>query len=68
MLKFKFAIETKDGVKVDNLIVIAVNYSRAKVRLEQLYLRPKIISHELITPEVVTQSFEKILDLVCKSS
>jgi hypothetical protein len=51
MVKFQFALKTRDGHKVDNIVIMAINLPDAERKLLQMYRHCLILSCEVITSQ-----------------
>ena len=72
MVKFDFAIRTRDGQKIDSLIIGGVDQQNAERKLNQMYRYCEILScvlkdaQEMGVKQTDSTSVEDILSLISK--
>lgn len=69
MLKYVFSIRTRNGHKVDDLLISSHDIAGAEARVKQMYQHCEILSCELRQQEnkhLETATIEEILTLISK--
>lgn len=70
MLKFDFSILTKDGQKVESIVIAALDQDQAERKLRQMYRYCEIVScsvkEDAINKPAQSMSLEDILTLISK--
>jgi hypothetical protein len=69
MLKFDFAIRTRDGQRIDSLVIGAIDQQDAERKLNQMYRYCEILSCEskdAVIKQSDSTSVEDILSLISK--
>jgi len=69
MLKFDFAIRTRDGHRIDSLLIGAIDQQDAERKLNQMYRYCEILSCEskdAVAKQSDSASVEDILSLISK--
>ena len=69
MLKFVFSIRTRNGQKVDNLLISSIDKAGAELKIQQMYRYSEILSCELKQDHgknTESTSVEEILTLISR--
>lgn len=69
MLKFDFSIRTRDGQRIESLLIAGNNQQDAERKLNQMYRYCEILhceSKETVPKQTETASVEEILSLISK--
>jgi hypothetical protein len=66
MLKFHFSIRTREGQKIDKVVISGRDQEHAEVKLRQMYRYCDILQCDAKHPEEKAASVEDILSLIAK--